>query len=159
MAALVAAFLACSRARVRQAISSLLSTAKRALPQRQRQQLAKAEKQAAVAASRAARKEAAGAQAAAAAVWLLRATHSCSLLPVHYAPHTSSCPVRIAAHLSVDPAARNGPTHAEDILLWLLVVCSFSKRAYTVAVASVCNIVVCGHAPCRRGVVIVSSSR
>jgi hypothetical protein len=51
----------CSRARVRQAILSLLAAARRVLPQKQRQQLTKLEKQAAVAASRAARKEAAGA--------------------------------------------------------------------------------------------------
>lgn len=51
---------ACSRARVKQATVALLSTAKRVLPQKQRQQLAKVEKQAAVAASRAARKESAG---------------------------------------------------------------------------------------------------
>jgi hypothetical protein len=43
-------------------VSALLSTAKRVLAQKQRQQLSKVEKQAAVAASRAARKEAAGAQ-------------------------------------------------------------------------------------------------
>lgn len=50
----------CSRARVRQATASLLAAARRVLPQKQRQQLTKLEKQAAVAASRAARKEAAG---------------------------------------------------------------------------------------------------
>lgn len=43
-------------------MSALLLTAKRVLAQKQRQQLSKAEKQAAVAASRAARKEAAGRQ-------------------------------------------------------------------------------------------------
>jgi hypothetical protein len=126
MAAPVLAFpvcIHCSRARVRQAISSLLSSAKRVLPQKQRQLLAKAEKQAAVAASRAARKEAAGAQAATAAVRLLHATQSCELLSVHFVPPHIQLP---RAHLAVgsksSQQSAQGPVHEEGHLSWLLAL-------------------------------------